>query len=173
MKKTKRRVVRGTVVSVGLTAFIMGFIYFMSSMPGEDSSQMSNFIVRNLERLIPAFDYISGAAYQGAHELLSWMVRKGAHFTEYALLGFFLAAAFHTYLLPEDRTAGRLFRGFFFALLIGVAYAGTDEFHQSFVSGRAAMLMDVGFDGAGVFVGALLSTLFIGRTKIRYINPKE
>ena len=139
----------------------------MSSMSGEDSSKISTFIVHNLERFIPIFDSISASAYQGAHDLLVWLVRKGAHFTEYAILGFFLASAFHTYLLPEDRTAGRLFRGFFFALIIGIVYACTDEFHQSFVQGRAAMIVDVGFDSSGVLVGALLSTLFIGRVKYR------
>jgi VanZ family protein len=79
--------------------------------------------------------------------------------------------AFHSWLLPEERTAGRLFRGWFFAMLIGVCYAGLDEFHQSFVPGRAALVMDVGFDSCGVFVGALLATLFVGRVRYRERTP--
>ena len=104
---------------------------------------------------------------------MTWFVRKAAHFTEYALLGFFLASAFHTYILPENRSFGRLFRGFFVALVIGFIYACTDEFHQSFVQGRAAMVFDVGFDSVGVFVGALLSTLIIGRVKIKYVSTNR
>ena len=162
---------RGTIVSIGLTVFIMVFIFFMSSMSGEDSSRLSSFIVKNLEKIIPIFDTIvDPLIYQGAHELLTWFVRKGAHFTEYALLGFFLALAFHTYILPEDRNFWRLFRGFVFSLIIGFIYACTDEFHQSFVQGRAAMIFDVGFDSIGVFTGAILSTLIIARTKIKYIT---
>jgi uncharacterized protein YggT (Ycf19 family) len=61
MKKRRRNMVRGTVVSLGLTIIIMVVIYLMSNVPGEDSSQMSNFIVRGLEKLIPAFDHLTGA----------------------------------------------------------------------------------------------------------------
>ncbi|MDR1796549.1 MAG: VanZ family protein [Clostridiales Family XIII bacterium] len=170
MKKRTRSIIRKTLVSIGLAGFMMAFIYYMSSMPGEESSRLSSAVVRVLVRLIPTFDSLGGAAYEGALELLNWQVRKAAHFSEYALLGLFLAAAFHSWLLPEDRTAGRLFRGFFFAVFIGVCYAGLDELHQSFVPGRAAMLMDIGFDGCGIFVGALFATLFAGRVKIQLIQ---
>jgi VanZ family protein len=42
------------------------------------------------------------------------------------------------------------------ALAATVVYGATDEFHQSFVQGRQASWMDVGYDAAGAVIGVLL-----------------
>lgn len=41
------------------------------------------------------------------------------------------------------------------AMLLTIAYALTDEYHQSFIMGRTALLTDVGYD----FIGASLVLL--------------
>jgi VanZ family protein len=69
------------------------------------------------------------------------ILRKGAHVTEYAILGLLLL-----------RAVGRELP----ALLIGVAYAITDEVHQHFVSGRHSSPIDVAIDSTGVLIGILL-----------------
>ncbi|MFN2471101.1 MAG: VanZ family protein [Gaiellaceae bacterium] len=66
-------------------------------------------------------------------------LRKLAHVTEYAVLGALLARA-----LSEP-----------VALLSGLAYAISDELHQTFVSGREGTARDVFFDAAGVAAGIL------------------
>src|SRR5215211_4858659 len=75
-------------------------------------------------------------------DLGTWdlVLRKLAHVTEYAILGFLLARAVP--LTP--------------ALLIGIAYAFTDEFHQTFVAGREGAPRDVAIDAAGVAIGLLV-----------------
>ena len=74
------------------------------------------------------------------------ILRKGAHMTEYAVLGLLLLRA-----LSRELPA--------FAL--GIAYAITDEIHQHFVRGRHASPVDVLIDTAGVAIGIfLLSRLF-------------
>jgi VanZ family protein len=70
------------------------------------------------------------------------VLRKGAHITEYAVLGALLLRAL-------DRPA--------LALLIGIAYAGTDELHQHFVSGRHSSPFDVAFDACGLALGLLIA----------------
>ena len=70
-----------------------------------------------------------------------YVLRKGAHMTEYAVLGALLL-----------RALGRPFP----ALLLGIAYAGTDEVHQRFVSGRHSSPFDVAFDACGVALGLLI-----------------
>jgi VanZ family protein len=69
------------------------------------------------------------------------VLRKGAHLTEYAVLGMLLMRALGS-ALP--------------AFVIGVAYAITDEIHQHFVHGRHASPFDVAFDACGVALGLLL-----------------
>ncbi len=68
------------------------------------------------------------------------LLRKLAHLTEYAVLGALLAR-----VLPA-----------FPALWIGMAYAASDEIHQSLVPGREGALLDVGLDSVGVLVGILI-----------------
>jgi VanZ family protein len=70
------------------------------------------------------------------------VLRKGAHLTEYAVLGGLLL-----------RALGRELP----ALLIGIVYAGTDELHQHFVHGRHPSPFDVAFDACGLAVGLLVA----------------
>ena len=69
------------------------------------------------------------------------ILRKGAHVTEYAILGLLLV-----------RAIGRELPAF----LIGVGYAITDEVHQHFVSGRHSSPIDVAIDSTGVLIGLLV-----------------
>ena len=69
------------------------------------------------------------------------ILRKGAHVTEYAILGLLLV-----------RALGRELPAF----LIGVAYAITDELHQHFVGGRHSSPIDVAIDSTGVLIGVLI-----------------
>jgi VanZ family protein len=68
------------------------------------------------------------------------VLRKGAHVTEYAILGALLYRA-----LKREAPA----------LAAGIAYAATDELHQHFVRGRHASPVDVAIDALGVTVGML------------------
>ena len=80
-------------------------------------------------------------------ELGTWdlVLRKLAHFGEYAVLGLLLVRAFGREPL---------------AAAAGVAYAATDELHQQFVPGRHAAFRDVAIDSAGVLAGLLLARRF-------------
>jgi VanZ family protein len=76
-----------------------------------------------------------------------YVLRKGAHMTEYAIL------------------AGLLIRAtgsFAWAFGIAVAYAATDEFHQTFVRGRHGSPIDVGIDAVGALIG-----IAVWRSKLR------
>ncbi len=69
------------------------------------------------------------------------VLRKAAHVTEFAILGALLVRAIGT-AAP--------------ALVAGVAYAATDEWHQSFVRGREGTPLDVAIDAVGVLAGILV-----------------
>jgi VanZ family protein len=74
--------------------------------------------------------------------------RKFVHAGEYALLCILWWRALRTVV---DRV-----RALVAALLIAVAYAATDEFHQRFVTGRHSTWVDVLIDSMGAGLAALL-----------------
>jgi VanZ family protein len=69
------------------------------------------------------------------------ILRKGAHVSEYAVLGALLYRALAREAL---------------ALAVGIAYAATDELHQHFVRGRHASPVDVAIDAVGLAAGMLV-----------------
>jgi len=69
------------------------------------------------------------------------VLRKLAHAAEYAILG--------ALLLRACRSPG-------LAFALATLYAGSDELHQAFVSGRQGSPLDVAIDAAGAALGVLL-----------------
>jgi len=80
-------------------------------------------------------------------ETIHLVVRKLAHFTEYAVLGILAARAFRTSPGPTIRG-----RWFWISLGLVVAYALVDEYHQSFVPSRTASIFDSFIDITGGLV---------------------
>jgi VanZ family protein len=70
-----------------------------------------------------------------------YVLRKGAHMTEYAILAVLLVRATRSYR---------------WAFPLAVAYAASDEFHQTFVRGRHGSPVDVGIDAVGALIGLTL-----------------
>jgi VanZ family protein len=76
--------------------------------------------------------------------------RKLVHFGEYALLCFLWWRLLRT-LMPDRRAA-------LVAFLVSIAYAATDELHQSYVDGRHGTPVDWAIDSAGAAAAALAVT---------------
>ena len=72
------------------------------------------------------------------------IVKKGGH-----MLGYGLLALSYSYGSGRDK------KRWFLPWLLAVLYAITDEFHQSFVSGRHPSPVDVGIDGIGAGLALL------------------
>ncbi len=70
------------------------------------------------------------------------------HMVEYGILGLLLSWA-----LVNSGIKRRLV---FYVFLIGLFYGITDEFHQYFVPGRIASLLDLTADGLGSLLGSYL-----------------
>lgn len=130
-----------------VTVIIMIFIFVQSALPADLSQRESGMIVSFLSKFMWT-----------DLEMLSFGVRKCAHFTEYTLLGWSIALTAADYLERlraegRDVTSGAQFIA---PWLIGTAYAVTDEIHQYFVPGRSCEVRDVVIDSCGVLVGALI-----------------
>ena len=93
---------------------------------------------------------------------VQFVVRKGGHLTEYAVLAILVWNA----LRKPVRTDLRPWRWkeAAVALSFAAAYAITDEIHQRFVPGREAQVSDVLLDTAGAAIG-LLVLWMIGRSR--------
>lgn len=75
-------------------------------------------------------------------------IRKMAHATEYAILGFLLTGSY------ADSSRKR--KNVLLPAVTGSLYAVSDELHQMFVPGRSCEIKDMLIDSSGVIVGTLL-----------------
>lgn len=134
----------------GLVLTTAGMIFWFSAQNGGASSQLSGGITEKVVEVVePDYDSLPEPEQQTLFDAVQFAVRKSAHFSEYALLGFLLRLLCASYALR---------RGGLVAWLCGTGYAATDELHQWFVAARSAMWQDVCLDSVGVFAGAFLAT---------------
>lgn len=133
----------GRVRRYGPLVVWMAVIFFAST--GTFSGSNTSRIVGPLLRWL--FPAISEEQLALAHLI----VRKAAHFAEYAILGWLAAAAFTT----SSREMLRR-RWFLLSFTLVVVYALTDEYHQSFVETRGASIYDSLIDMAGGFAGLVI-----------------
>ncbi|MDO4867174.1 MAG: VanZ family protein [Clostridia bacterium] len=142
------------LVAALLTAVL---IFFFSSQDGEESSELSDGVTLEVAQIVrPDYKSLPRVEQQSYLESLGGVVRKCAHFCEFALLAFNLM---FTFSLRRDD--GRLRPSIPIAWGIATLYAGTDELHQRFVSDRGPALLDVGIDSAGALTGALVATVLL------------
>ena len=131
------------------------FIYGNSLTPASVSSQESGFV------LAFSRNVLEGLGLESMW-LTEHIVRKTAHFLEYAGLGILLAFNFRPW---AGAFAGRL-RG---ALEAALVIPFVDETIQLFVEGRSGQVSDVWLDLAGALCGlfgaVLVHRLFAGRNK--------
>ena len=129
-----------------LCAAWMSVIYIMSAMPGDVSGEQSGMVTELMLAVIRLI-FGQGAADAVSIEMLSLLVRKAAHMTEYAVLFLLYRRAL---VLSGAKRPG------FTALVMSVCYAATDEWHQSFIADRNPSPIDVGIDtlGAAIAWGA-------------------
>jgi VanZ family protein len=89
--------------------------------------------------------YFSAQSSSGEHPWWEVIFRKLGHVSGYALL-----TALWWWALR-----GVVRRPLLVAVCIALAYACTDEFHQTFVRGRTGTPVDVGVDAIGMAIAAL------------------
>ncbi len=114
----------------------------MSNTNGNDSSSQSNFFAN----IILQFINID-------KETLTFLIRKLAHISEYAIL-----ALFTYYALIKIAFNKRII--FQITFLISFLYACSDEFHQLFISGRSGQFTDIIIDSTGCLIMLLFLYLW-------------
>ena len=131
----------------------MAFIFFQSALPADLSSRESGRVVDLLVRLFQGIMPID-------RQTMVFIVRKGAHFAEYTILGGFLVPAVTEWMAVDKTPVPDSVRSIrIISWLVGTLYAVTDEIHQSFVPGRSCELRDIGIDSCGVLAGVMIVSL--------------
>lgn len=152
MKKNRVVVIR--IILILLTVSTMAGIFILSADNANESSGKSSFFVdRLIGGILTKFDF-SEEEIENVLYISTVIVRKTAHFTEYAVLGFLLASVFSSFYLKQKNS-------FILSFLIGSAYAVSDEIHQRFVPGRSCQIKDMVIDSLGVMCGILFLLLII------------
>ena len=86
-----------------------------------------------------------------AVHILDTLLRKFAHLTEYGILALFVYGSF----AQEQPFRWKLRQAVGCIGIVGL-YSLTDEFHQRFVPGRHASLLDCGIDVAGAAIALII-----------------
>ena len=107
-----------------------------------------------------AIFFLSAQPSGGEHTLFGLLLRKLGHVTEYAVLTLCWWRALRGLgVSRENRIAIAL------AVALALAYAATDEFHQTFVSGRHGTPVDVLIDSIGMTIAATLAARAYARRR--------
>lgn len=142
---------------------VMYMIFSFSSQTGVSSAELSRKVSH---KVVVTLNTVLEKGWEEPQielrtEQIHYYVRKTAHVTEYFILAASVAFPLYVYGV----------RGIWLMLYAGafcVAFAGLDEYHQSFVAGRGASGRDVMIDSIGIFAGLIVTRIvcFIGRKTI-------
>lgn len=127
-------------LSIILVLIWMIIIFIMSSFNAEASANQSNFIVNIISNILNIENV----------RLLSLIIRKLAHFTEYLILGTLVINMF---------TKNNAKKTYLLSILLCIIYAISDEIHQIFTPGRACQIKDILIDSVGSITGIYLFKL--------------
>lgn len=141
------------VIKLLLVISWMGLIFSFSSDTGVDSTKKSDgFVIRTVEAILGK--ELSMAEKEKWTTYLEVPVRKGAHFSEYLILGVLVVINLFEYIQDKRKAA-------LISFLISFLYACSDEVHQLFVAGRSGQLSDVLLDTIGAVVGILIVVIVV------------
>ena len=150
MKRTKKRLTLCCTFLVAILAFIWG----NSALPGQTSGALSGWVGQLLSKFLPFLTTESGLH----------ILRKLAHFSEFAVLGMVLCWLFC--MVTEQKLWKHLL-----PMLCGAAAACIDETIQIFSPGRYCSIVDVGIDTSGVLTGMIV--LYLGYAVYTRIRQKQ
>lgn len=116
------------------------------------------------------------------------IVRKNAHYFLYMLGGILLSVFFYVNSSKNNIKENKMETGIairryhifskciFYSMIIGIVYACTDEYHQSFVPGRTCSVKDVFIDSLGIITGSIIFILlkfYIYKHKDKMLKMEE
>ncbi len=148
--KNLDKVKRNKIISWVLLISWMIVIFIFSNQTGDDSSSKSKFVIY-------LFNLMGLDLESKFGDMATFIVRKGAHMTEYFILYLFIYNVIRHYFSLRKRL--------FLSLIFVFLYACTDEFHQLFIPGRAGAFKDVLIDTGGGMIALILMSIVTARKR--------
>ncbi len=133
-------------------------IFSFSAETGSKSNVISEGITQKIVKSDNGVDTQNNSFHKAIHQL----VRKSAHFLEFALLGILVYYLVKSYNLPLKLCV-------VISLAYALIFAISDEVHQLFIPGRSGRIVDViiDFGGSIIGVGILLLKDILSQKKIQ------
>lgn len=131
-------------------------IFLFSHSTGDESVKQSGLVVTLLSHLPVEID-------ENNTEIITIIVRKGAHMTEYFLLTLSLIKYFWSIFSDRIVRNGNVVQWkeiYLWSGIISFLYACSDEFHQTFIPGRAGLFTDVLVDSVGIIFALISVSIF-------------
>ena len=139
------------IVSWLMVIATMLIIYSFSGETAQESTETSGGIIEAILKLFLPNEKVTVDLIAR----LQHPIRKLAHFSIFALLGFSLANAFKiTFKI-------KLIFNYLLSLASVIIYASTDELHQGLIDGRGPSFKDVLIDSFGGLTGILVFALML------------
>lgn len=140
-------------------------IFLFSANDSDESNAQSNRLFDFIVKFVnPVYDSMDPEAQLRYHDIATFIIRKLAHFTEYAILGMLAFSAL--WKIEKVKLRGLAALGF------GFLYASSDEIHQLFVPGRTGQFRDVMIDTCGVAFGIVIAML-IRKIYLKHKQKKQ
>lgn len=133
-------------VSLFVLILWMCFIFYMSGMNGVESKMISSSFVMTISKILNVND---SYLFISQYELL---FRKIAHVSEYFILCLLLYN-YLKYIVISNKI-------YLYSAVISSIYSISDEFHQSFISGRGSTYIDVLIDMVGICLALIIIIVF-------------
>ncbi len=128
------------IINIIILILWMCLIFFFSSQNADESTKTSG-IFDNIINIVFKDDSVKPT--------VKYVVRKIAHFTEYCILAILVLNVIKDYTNITYKTL-------ILSFILCALYAASDEWHQTFVDGRAGQLFDVFIDSCGIMTGLMI-----------------
>lgn len=149
-----------------LAILVMISIFLFSAENSDESSGTSGTVINFILKIFyPGFNSADADSKLFIIESFQHIIRKLAHGSIYATLGFFCSGA------AEQVSGLDGLKRLLFPWGVAVCYCVTDELHQYFVPGRSCQFTDILIDSLGAAVGVFV--MFAIYRIIKYFAKKE
>lgn len=152
--KFKKNLKIKRIIFLIMLAITFYIIFNFSAQEGQESSSVSIKVTEIVVEIISKIKTMDINLKIHYIEKLHPIIRKLAHFSIYAIVGFSMMGFMCTF---DIRNILKLIISF----SIGVIYAITDEVHQYFIPDRNASIIDVCIDSVGVLTGIFILIILI------------